>query len=158
MDNVNIELFRFINNLGKEFQFLNPIMIFIAEYVIYGLAGFMILLWLSGKDKVKNRVMLSCCMISFIGAEVIGKTLGNIYYHNQPFAMLNSVNKLVLHEIDNSFPSDHSILIFSICSMLYLFNRNKKGIFAMFNITKALVDRYNTVELDLLQSVGLAKK
>ncbi|EEM01553.1 Bacitracin transport permease protein BCRC [Bacillus pseudomycoides] len=64
--------------------------------------------------------------LAFIVAEIIGKIVGQFYSHHQPFAVLPNVNQLVEHEIDNSFPSDHTILFFSICVSIWLV-RKKEG-------------------------------
>ncbi len=59
-------------------------------------------------------------------AFVIGKIAGEFHLNYQPFAVLPDVNKLVNYTVDNSFPSDHTILFFSICFSFWLV-RKKTG-------------------------------
>ncbi|MED3840901.1 undecaprenyl-diphosphatase [Niallia circulans] len=118
---VNIHLFRYINDLGKQYTFLNIPMIFIAEYMVYCLAIVTLMLWFNSKKK--NRMMVFCAMVSFIFAEIGGKIAGILHSNYQPFEELLHVNKLIEKAVDNSFPSDHTILFFSICLSFYLFKR-----------------------------------
>lgn len=67
--------------------------------------------------------MVIYAVISFAFAEVLGKIAGSLYSNYQPFAELPHVNKLIEHEIDNSFPSDHTILFFSIGFLFFLFHK-----------------------------------
>ena len=57
-------------------------------------------------------MMVIQAMVAFVIAEVIGKVAGKFHLNYQPFAVLPHVNKLVDHAVDNSFPSDHTILFF----------------------------------------------
>jgi len=118
---LNIYLFRMINELGKHYTFLNPVMIFIAEYLILFLAAMIIIFWVSRVKK--NRIMILCASITFILSEITGKVAGLFHSNNQPFAELSDVNQLIEKAVDNSFPSDHTILFFSFCVTFWLFNK-----------------------------------
>lgn len=120
---LNIDAFRAINDLGKQYPSLNPTMVFVAEYTVYLLGLIMIFYWFTRSDK--NRMMIIHAMIAFVIAEIIGKIVGQFHSHYQPFAVLSDVNKLVNHEIDNSFPSDHTILFFSICFSFWLVRKKE---------------------------------
>ena len=61
-------------------------------------------------------MMVIQAMVAFVIAEVIGKIAGKFHLNYQPFAVLPHVNKLVDHAVDNSFPSDHTILFFNLFS------------------------------------------
>ncbi|PDY44641.1 undecaprenyl-diphosphatase [Bacillus pseudomycoides] len=121
---INIDVFRLINDLGKQYPSLNPIIVFFAEYMLYVLILGILIYWFTRTNK--NRMMVIQGGIAFICAEIIGKIVGQFYSHYQPFAVLPNVNQLVEHEIDNSFPSDHTILFFSICVSFWLI-RKKEG-------------------------------
>lgn len=131
MNSIDIALFRLINDLSKSLTFLNPVMIFIAEYTIYLLLLLMALLWFIGKDKIKTRIMLLCAGFSAILGTVMAKTIGLLHYHTQPFDMLDNVNQLVFKEVDNSFPSDHTTVFFAVCMFFFLYYRRPKGIYAL---------------------------
>jgi undecaprenyl-diphosphatase len=118
---LNINLFRIINDIGKDFTYLNPAMILIAEYMVLFLVLSVLIFWFTGRKT--SRIMVLCGFITFLTAEIIGKIAGLIHSNNQPFSELTNVNKLMGHEVDNSFPSDHTILFFSFCMVFYLFRR-----------------------------------
>ncbi|MBL3758031.1 undecaprenyl-diphosphatase [Bacillus cereus] len=120
----NIDIFRAINDLGKQYSFLNPTIVFLAEYMVYILALIILAYWFIGSRK--SRMMVIQAMVAFVIAEVIGKIAGKFHLNYQPFAVLPDVNKLVDHAVDNSFPSDHTILFFSICFSFSLV-RKKAG-------------------------------
>lgn len=122
LSEINIELFRMFNDLGKEVMFLNPIMIFFAKYMKYFLLFGIIMYWFTRERE--NRIMIISSMFAFVVAEVFGAIAGAIHSNNQPFAELSNVNQLIGHAIDNSFPSDHAIEFFSICITFLLFKKN----------------------------------
>ena len=122
LSEINIELFRMFNDLGKEVMFLNPIMIFFAKYMKYFLLFGNVMYWFTRKRE--NRIMIISSMFAFVVAEVFGAIAGAIHSNNQPFAELSNVNQLIGHAIDNSFPSDHAIEFFSICITFLLFKKN----------------------------------
>ncbi|MEJ9111380.1 undecaprenyl-diphosphatase [Bacillus paramobilis] len=120
----NIDIFRAINDLGKQYSFLNSTMVFLAEYTVYIFALIILAYWSTGSRR--TRMMVIQAMVAFVIAEVIGKIAGEFHLNYQPFAVLPDVNKLVDHTVDNSFPSDHTILFFSICFSFWLV-RKKTG-------------------------------
>ncbi|MEK3887327.1 undecaprenyl-diphosphatase [Bacillus sp. FSL K6-3431] len=118
---INVDLFRMINNLGKEITYLNSTMVFIAEYLVFFLALAVLIFWFTRRHE--NRIMIICASITFFSAVIVGKLAGKIHSNNQPFAELSNVNQLIGHAVDNSFPSDHTILFFSFCMTIFLFKR-----------------------------------
>ena len=119
---LNINLFRAVNDLGKQYTSLNPAFKFIEEYTIYILAFSILIYWFTKKNN--NRIMVISSCISFVIAEIIGKILGRFHSNLQPFEVLSDVNKLIERSIDNSFPSDHTILFFSFGISFCLFRKN----------------------------------
>src|SRR5690625_6787084 len=63
---MNIDVFRMINNLGNQYSFLNPIAIFFAEYMLYILALGMVIYWFTRTKQ--NRMMIIQAVIAFIFA------------------------------------------------------------------------------------------
>ena len=118
---MNIELFRIINDAGKEFEALNPVMVLIANNAIYLLAAAVLVYLFSRKPG--NRLMVVSGLVSLILAEVAGKVAGMIHYNQQPFASLRDVNQLIEMEVNNSFPSDHTIIFFTMAVTFWLFKR-----------------------------------
>ncbi len=118
---MNIELFTMINDLGKEFPVLNPVMVLISKNTIYFLAAAVILYLFSRKSG--NRLMVMSGLAALILAEIAGKMAGMFHSNNQPFAELADVNNLIQMEVNNSFPSDHSIIFFTMAVTFWLFKR-----------------------------------
>ncbi|WP_066315377.1 undecaprenyl-diphosphatase [Bacillus sp. FJAT-29814] len=125
-----------INNLGKEYGFLNPAVILLAEYTLYVLCLGLAFYWFTRLRE--NRLMVLNGMLAFVVAEVLGKVSGLIYSHNQPFAVLADVKQLVAHEIDNSFPSDHTILFFSISFSIWLVRKREGWLWLLLAIAVGL--------------------
>ncbi|MFF2446866.1 undecaprenyl-diphosphatase [Neobacillus sp. NPDC058068] len=127
---LNVDVFRAINDIGKEHDSLNPIAIFMADYMIIVLALGMLVYWFTQTNK--NRMMVIQGGVAFLLAEVLGKIAGTMYYHNQPFAELPHVNQLIAHAVDNAFPSDHSILFFSVCFSFWLVRKKEGWLWLVF--------------------------
>lgn len=129
---LNIELFRMINDLGKEYAFLNPFFVFFAKYLIY----FVIiaaLCFLFTKNRV-NRMMVICSVISVAFAEILAMIVRLLHSNHQPFAELPDVNQLVEKAVGNSFPSDHTIIVFALCLSFWIFKRGWHGIWILLAI------------------------
>ncbi|MFT9600144.1 undecaprenyl-diphosphatase [Mesobacillus sp.] len=118
---MNIELFRIINDAGKEFEVLNPVMVFIANNAIYLLAAAVLVYLFSRKPG--NRLMVVSGLAALILAEIAGKIAGMFYSNHQPFATLADVNQLIEMEVNNSFPSDHTIIFFTMSVTFWLYKR-----------------------------------
>ncbi|MFB6468808.1 undecaprenyl-diphosphatase [Cytobacillus sp. Hz8] len=128
--------FRAINDLGKEYTYLNPIFIFLAEYMVYVFAFCLVVIWFSRREK--NRMMVIQAGFAFIVAEILGKVAGLLHSNSQPFAELQHVNQLIEKAVDNSFPSDHTILFFSICFTFWLVQRRSGLIWMLLAISVAI--------------------
>ena len=118
---MNIQLFRMINDAGKQYMQLNSYVIFMAAYTVFFLGLAVLTFWFTRSNE--NRMMVICAAVAFGVAEITGKLAGKIHTNHQPFAELSNVNKLIEKAIDNSFPSDHTILFFSFCTSFWLFQR-----------------------------------
>jgi undecaprenyl-diphosphatase len=125
----NLTMLRVINNLGKEFPIFNPLAIFFAEHMVFVLAAILLFYWLTGSHYDKKMVVGGA--LAFFLAEVIAKTIGFLYSHHQPFALFPNINQLIPHEIDNSFPSDHTILFFSFAVSTFLHHK-RRGLILLF--------------------------
>lgn len=148
----NISAFRLINDLGKDYDFLNPSFVFIAEYLVYFLALSVLLFWFTRNNK--NRLMVISGGITFIVAEVVGKLIGQLHYNIQPFAYLEDVNKLIEKTVGNSFPSDHTILFFSFCITFFLFKTKFRYLWLMLALLVAVSRIWVGVHYPLDVTVG----
>jgi len=126
---MNVDLFRTINDLGKEYTYLNNFFIFMADYMVFVLAFIALIFWFTRREE--NRMMIISATISFILAEMMGKIAGTLHSNNQPFAELSNVNKLIEKAVDNSFPSDHTILFFAFCMTFFIYQKRWRYIWIM---------------------------
>ncbi|UUD44270.1 undecaprenyl-diphosphatase [Bacillus pumilus] len=129
MQEYNERLFRSINQLSIDHDYLNPLLIGLAEYTVLLVALMLLVMWLQNRSR-KNRMVVISAGLTFILAELLGKVAGAFYSNPQPFAELSHVNLLIHKEVNNSFPSDHTIFIFSICLIFWLFH--KRHIYWLF--------------------------
>ncbi|MCC9087260.1 undecaprenyl-diphosphatase [Bacillus pumilus] len=121
MQGYNEDLFRWVNQLSIDHGYLNPIFIGLAEYTVLLAALMCLFFWFQNRSS--NRAMVVSAGFTFILAELIGKIAGIFYSNQQPFAEMSHVNLLIQKEVNNSFPSDHTIFIFSVCLIFWLFHK-----------------------------------
>lgn len=114
---LNTDIFYQINGLGKEIPFLDVPMVFIANYTLYFLILAVIFYFF------KDRIMVISSMLSVGVAILLGRVAGMFHSNNQPFAELPNVNQLIEKAVDNSFPSDHTMIFFAICFSFFLFRK-----------------------------------
>ena len=120
---VNSTIFQTINDLGKDFPIINPLFIFLAEYMLYFLALFLVIFWFT--RIYHNRLMVIQAVLAFILAEIFGKLVSTLHSNYQPFVEMEDVNLLIVKEVNNSFPSDHTIVFFSICVSFALMRKHQ---------------------------------
>lgn len=122
MREFNEDLFRLVNQLSIDYGYLNPIFIGLAEYTVLLAALMCLFIWFRIRSRY-NRAMVVSAGLTFVLAELLGKIAGIFYFNQQPFAEMSHVNLLIQKEVNNSFPSDHTIFIFSICLIFWLFHK-----------------------------------
>ncbi|GLF82365.1 MULTISPECIES: undecaprenyl-diphosphatase [Bacillus] len=122
MRGLNEDLFRWVNELSIDHGYLNPIFIGLAEYTVLLAALVCLFVWFQNRSRY-NRAMVVSAGLTFVLAELLGKIAGGFYFNQQPFAEMSRVNLLIQKEVNNSFPSDHTIFIFSICVIFWLFHK-----------------------------------
>ncbi|MCY7616376.1 undecaprenyl-diphosphatase [Bacillus pumilus] len=122
MQGFNENLFRWVNQLSIDHGYLNPLFIGLAEYTVLLAALMCLFIWFQNRSRTNRQVVVSAGF-TFILAELIGKIAGIFYSNQQPFAEMSHVNLLIQKEVNNSFPSDHTIFIFSVCLIFWLFHK-----------------------------------
>ncbi|WP_242634562.1 undecaprenyl-diphosphatase [Bacillus timonensis] len=118
---VNKDIFYQINGLGKKLPFLDVPMIMIGSYALYFLI-FVVIFYLFKKGE-QNRIMVMSSLLSVGIAVLLGRVAGMVHSNNQPFAELPNVNQLVEKAVNNSFPSDHTMIFFAVCFSFFLFKK-----------------------------------
>lgn len=122
--NVNLEIFRLINNLANKSMFLDKIMIFCSKWlpVIFALAVILVYLLGISKRNVRYRKVAVNTIVFTVINLIVSFIIGSVYYVDRPFVHHN-VNLVISHAANASFPSDHVIGTFSIALGLRMFNK-----------------------------------
>lgn len=126
-------LFQWFNGLSETSSRWNPYMIFFAEKAIYIMVLVLCIYWLLGAIKTKKMILQS--LLSTGIALISGSIIAHFVIRDRPFVSL-TVNKLIEHASDNSFPSDHTMVVFALAGTLIL-HRKWEGI--LWTIVAALV-------------------
>jgi undecaprenyl-diphosphatase len=100
---------------------IDALLAFAAEYLIYVVALFFAAYWVLVPRHKKIEIGLTA-IVALPLAYGIARLLGLFINHQQPFAEYNYM-PLVPHEIDNSFPSDHSAAAGVLASVVSLYNK-----------------------------------
>ncbi|MCM3727922.1 undecaprenyl-diphosphatase [Neobacillus cucumis] len=121
---MNYKLFQAINQAAGHHPFIDGLMVFVTQNALIIYAVALLLMWIFGKDKYKNTVVLAT--ITGVLGLFINFVIGHIYVEPRPFVS-HHVNLLVDHSSDASFPSDHGTGAFSL-SLAILLRHRKLGI------------------------------
>jgi len=115
---INTEIFQWIHAGAGTRPLVDFIAIFFAESGPYIPAALFVILWfLVAKDK--KIAMLEATEAAGVGLG-INQLVGLFYFQPRPF-MIGLCRPLFPHVPENSFPSDHATLMFSIALYLLLF-------------------------------------
>lgn len=117
-------VFQFINQMAVTFSALNPFMRFLSEKAEYFFYLGIIVYWFTRIHK--NRQMVVTTLLSACVGFGVGNILSHFFYRDRPFVH-HTVNQLIEHSANASFPSNHSIGAFVIATGIWLF-RKKDGV------------------------------
>ncbi|WP_438350601.1 undecaprenyl-diphosphatase [Paenibacillus sp. FA6] len=116
-------VFQFINQGAVTLSALNPLMRFLSEKAEYLFYLGVIVYWFTLIHK--NRKMVITTLFAACIGFGLGSILSHFFYRDRPFVH-HTVNQLIEHSANASFPSDHSIGAFVIATGIWLF-RKKEG-------------------------------
>lgn len=128
MIKVNYWLFQLINQLADRYDWIDDIMEFCAQDIVFAMIAILGIQWFTEKKQNQKAVffaVLSACAAMLIGSLVISPAVR----HPRPF-VTHQVHQLVAHAADYSFPSDHAMLAFSIAFSVLLVKRGT-GLFLL---------------------------
>jgi len=98
---------------------MDNVIIFCAKYLIIGVVIIFIWAWLKAPIKYKKQMAVALIIAGII-AGIIDKIAGKLYFDPRPF-VTHHVTPLVSHAADNGFPSEHTLLCFTIATVLYFY-------------------------------------
>ncbi|OAB38306.1 undecaprenyl-diphosphatase [Paenibacillus macquariensis subsp. defensor] len=124
MTATEVHIFQVINDLAVSFSVLNPFMRFLSEKAEYLFYLGIIVYWFT-RIHINRKMVIITLFSACIGFGM-GSILSHFFYRDRPFVD-HTVNQLIQHAANASFPSDHSIGAFVIATGIWLF-RKKEGI------------------------------
>jgi len=118
---MNYTIFQFFNNLAERHDWIDSIMIHLAQDIVWIMLALMVLLWFTGKEANQKLVFYSFLSAS-VALLIASLILSPAVDHARPFVE-HQVHQLIPHAADASFPSDHSTLAFSLAFSVFFANR-----------------------------------
>lgn len=122
---INQDLFFKIHNISNQNSFLDGLMIFGADYLIF--LCFLVTIYLAVKKNVAEKKALLLILLSFGVGFVLVKTIGALIYEPRPYVTYN-LTALSSFAPNDSFPSDH-ITIMTILASAYSYYKSKYTVF-----------------------------
>lgn len=126
MEELNKQIFMFINQFVGVNQNLDFLQIIIAEFTPLIFLFFVLYLWFSNR----KYESLNAVYAVFLGL-FINKIISLFYYHNRPFKDFENIN-LFFHEVQTSFPSNHATSLISMSLIFMLYKNSRKVGFLLF--------------------------
>jgi undecaprenyl-diphosphatase len=100
---------------------MNTLIIFGAKYLfLVGLAFFVVYFFRLPKEQRKTAFIFS--LIDLPAVYLASLIAGYFYNNPRPFVS-EHITPLISHAADNGFPSDHTLLVAALASILYYYNR-----------------------------------
>lgn len=118
--NLDLFLFQQINGLAGQYDFLDKLGVFFAEYCQYILA--IILIWLFRRNIRAIILSVSAALLAKFG---LAELIRFFWSRSRPFVE-HDVNLLLEKVNEPSFPSGHASFFFALSTVVYL-NNKKAG-------------------------------
>jgi len=100
---------------------MNLLIIFGSKYLyLIAVAITAIFFWYMPKEKKWTVALLGS--VDLVAVYLVGLFAGFLYNNPRPFVS-DHVTPLISHVADNGFPSDHTLLVAALASILYCYNR-----------------------------------
>ncbi len=119
---MDYNLFKYINNFAGRWICLDSIAIFCAEYLIYFLVAWAILLFFFIKKQERFRYLIFIASSVILSRLVITELIRLFWHRSRPFIDY-SVHQLVEHSASASFPSGHVTFLFALATAIYFINK-----------------------------------
>ncbi|MGH3509661.1 MAG: phosphatase PAP2 family protein [Nocardioidaceae bacterium] len=99
---------------------MHPLIIFVAKYGIFVVAGVAVIawLWLPRHDKWALAVQV---VVGLLVVLVLVKVAGSLHSDPRPFVVEPRLKPLIPHAADNGFPSDHTAVAAVVALLVLLF-------------------------------------
>ncbi len=132
-ENLNNELFQFINAPDHPASWIVLVARILAEWVVYAAAIWMVATWIWTNRNFRFG-LLDAFLAAIIGLS-INQLIGFFFYHPRPFD-LHLGHQFLVHGTETSFPSDHAVFMFSLTFTLLMSTAGRSWgwLFLMFGL------------------------
>ncbi|CAI2029310.1 Putative undecaprenyl-diphosphatase ybjG [Serratia fonticola] len=120
MENVNHQLFLWLNAPESPSPLLLGFATFFAEYFIWVIPVFIGIGWLRSSEHSRKK-LLEASVAGLTGL-LINVLIGSFWQHPRPF-MIGLGQSLIPHVADSSFPSDHLTLLWAVAFSFMMHRR-----------------------------------
>ncbi len=128
---------------------MTTLIIFLAKYLVYvGLA--VAAIFFIFFPRVKQKSLMLYGVVALSATYVVAKLLSLFYYDPRPFVVAHII-PLIPHAPDNGFPSDHTLILAAVASILYPYS--KKASWIMWAMT--LVVGFSRVAAGIHHSIDI---
>jgi len=129
-------LFFWWNGLAGRNGFWDALAIFSAQYLIFVVAGLMVVLWFALPRRAEAmRRQLLLAGLSAVVAIGINYVIAALWYRPRPFVLYpHLVHLLVQHAADASFPSDHAAVAAAVALALRGQSRSVQLVFWLLTL------------------------
>lgn len=102
-------------------ELMDSIISFSAKYLFISLPLLFLLALYQASSKDRKKLIIAV-ITALIIAGIFDKISSKLYYDPRPFVTHN-VKPLVAHSADNGFPSEHTLLSYTLASVIFFFRR-----------------------------------
>lgn len=133
------------------------IMVFFAQYLYIIIALIAAGFFLVKRKAISLGVAVKVSFVAFVFALLIDKVLNKIIYSPRPF-VLENIPPLISHAADNGFPSEHTLFVFLIAGIVFVFNRTLGIILAILALGVGVGSVFVRVHhpVDVLGGISIA--
>lgn len=125
---MNNYLFHVINQWAGHWSWMDSLMIFMAQVIVWMMLVGLAILWLSNRAQ-NQRIVFFACFTAAAALLLASQFISPLVQHARPFVN-ETVHQLIPHANDPSFPSDHATIAFSIAWIVW-FTSKRWGSFLL---------------------------
>lgn len=133
IQNIDNQIIEAFNNIVGKNNTLDFLLRFFAEYFVLVVPISLPLIWILAKkfyksdaDKIKSG-LLEATIAGVLGWQIVNRIIKAFYFRPRPYDSGNDFKELFFHRPDESFPSDHTTLLFTLTTYFYLLGWTKAG-------------------------------
>jgi len=138
MNQIDLAIFRWLNSLVGRSEWLDTFIVFFAEWLIWWMAGALVLFLVFGKDKRRELKIIFEALATAVSARfVVAEVIRYFYDRARPFEVLG-IYRLMDHSAGSAFPSGHASFSFALAMAIYFYYPKTSALFFLAAILISL--------------------